>query len=414
MFTIQLPRRAGGCFKGFQCGSWTSFHIDDLHNNIEIDITELQNKPISEIFESSDIQQARPQNAASPEETLQQPTPGIDTLEIIRNCLPQAISRLRYELGHLDRTPKLNRHFGALLETTQGPLQQTTSKLLHVIRLRIAELMREQEVNEPRHLRSENWLQQAARPSAVLENATLSQSILQHLKQLATPLLAGLLAFCDTNNNLDVISGIDDKTLWVLELWTDMLRNKDFILNNYQTLAGEVSFTEYFNQNRVECRVQYLWCTRDSLRFTRSRMPFSFLYISLIDRILAVQLPMPLAPSQDTTESTRYRSPPSIQVSDPLEELRRKVQTTALQLFSALAGQLLVQDKWLLYFDSNSDVEGIAERYLHDYIMSVYPASSEQELEVKILFLSLNSFLLIFFLYLSLVWRFPNESSWLQ
>ena len=51
------------------------------------------------------------------------------------------------------------------------------------------------------------------------------RSLLQYLESRVTPLLAGILAFSDTNANLDILSEMGD--LWLHEMWLGMLANSD-------------------------------------------------------------------------------------------------------------------------------------------------------------------------------------------
>ena len=58
---------------------------------------------------------------------------------------------------------------------------------------------------------------------------------MQYLESRVTPLLAGILAYVDTNNNLDVLnSAVDSSEHWLRDMWFHMLSDSNITVLKYR------------------------------------------------------------------------------------------------------------------------------------------------------------------------------------
>jgi len=58
---------------------------------------------------------------------------------------------------------------------------------------------------------------------------------MQYLESRVGPLLAGILAFIDTNNNLDVLDGaVQNSEHWLRDMWFHMLSDSNVTQLKYQ------------------------------------------------------------------------------------------------------------------------------------------------------------------------------------
>jgi len=58
---------------------------------------------------------------------------------------------------------------------------------------------------------------------------------MQYLESRVTPLLAGVLAYVDTNNNLDVLnSAVDSSEHWLRDMWFHMLSDSNVTVLKYR------------------------------------------------------------------------------------------------------------------------------------------------------------------------------------
>ena len=60
-----------------------------------------------------------------------------------------------------------------------------------------------------------------------------SRALWQYLETRVTPLLAGVVAYADTNANLDLLME-DGDNLWISFMWLDMFSNADIAIIKYK------------------------------------------------------------------------------------------------------------------------------------------------------------------------------------
>ena len=61
------------------------------------------------------------------------------------------------------------------------------------------------------------------------------KAVWQYLETRVTPLLAGVLAFADTNNNLDTLGeALKCDVKWIADLWFELLAKADITILKYR------------------------------------------------------------------------------------------------------------------------------------------------------------------------------------
>ena len=73
------------------------------------------------------------------------------------------------------------------------------------------------------------------------------RSLWTYLIRKATPLLAGLVAYADTNCNLNIIH--EDHPEWIHTLWIDMLNDSEVTPLTYSDLPGEY---DHFSSSDID------------------------------------------------------------------------------------------------------------------------------------------------------------------
>jgi len=61
------------------------------------------------------------------------------------------------------------------------------------------------------------------------------RALMQYLESRVTPLLAGILTYIDTNNNLNVLdSAVDSSEHWLRDMWLHMLSDSNVTVLKYR------------------------------------------------------------------------------------------------------------------------------------------------------------------------------------
>ncbi|WAR07285.1 R213A-like protein [Mya arenaria] len=257
IFILQLPRKAGGCFTGFQCGRWHSVHIDDLwpENTQMPDIQDLQGKTVSGIFHSvvrkhsppSDIEEGQGEemdwtenggngrqqkyldphtvdgvneevdmmdidaefNTPIPDvqkdlaEHQRQPVLKLDGL--IMQCVQSALAMVKDKEGYTHReTERVDIVLKCLRHDNKS--EQGADTFLTGLQILIGQLLKEKEKTTEGDDIARLWMtREAAAAESINKAGTFRRSCLQTIISKVSPILAGIIAYLDTNRNLDLI-----------------------------------------------------------------------------------------------------------------------------------------------------------------------------------------------------------------
>ncbi|KAL3881513.1 hypothetical protein ACJMK2_027945, partial [Sinanodonta woodiana] len=329
---IQLPRIAGGCFTGFQCGQWHSAHIDDLraHKGEIPSILEMLGKSVGslmemavgtksadtadmEVEEVSGVERDSQRDAAMETDDLEteknntqlagqveaegmewegEPSSHVDLdhgnelQEVIRervdhkldvhslilSCIQPALAMVKDEEETTDRSTQ---RIGLMLFLLQQNPIEGLPTFLHGMCCHVATLLK---AKEKTAFRADSWLStEAAMPENISKAGTFRQTCIQYLESKISPILAGIIAHIDTNHNLDIIHSHITSGDWKARLWLQILNTLGAIQLQYSDLQSPTR-----QQELNEVVVKTTGC--EGQMFT-AVMPFSWLIYEQIDSI---------------------------------------------------------------------------------------------------------------------------------
>ncbi|XP_060085808.1 E3 ubiquitin-protein ligase RNF213-like [Ylistrum balloti] len=369
IFIIQLPRIAGGCFNGFQCGHWHSLHIDDLRPEGDtLGMSEMRGKSVGTL-----IHHAVQETAGRPTEVLmetdipeeednQHAQMDVDEEDIHLNF--NNVERYPSNPTHSHKLPVENLVLSciqaalAMVKDTKEDTKRSTDRvqqlldLLHYGKANLVSnnlvkgickhldvLMMEKEKSA---VNPANWLAAEAAKAEVINTAgTFRRAWTQCLETKVTPILMGIIAFMDTNRNLESLYKAKDGD-WVQQLWLGILNNTKATCLQYSQLVSP----GHTQQELPEVVVQHTGT--DGHLFT-AQLPFSWLYFRLIEDLL----------------STTINNKPD---TDCLEVVNSVKDILASQPLGIMLYPLMDRDR-----------RSVLKAYINDFVHMMYPVSSKQE-----------------------------------
>ena len=118
------------------------------------------------------------------------------------------------------------------------------------------------------------WLQHEALVRGRLqETGTFRKALWQKLSSIVSPLLSEVIAYCDCNENLDLVEGGND---WKSRFWLAMMNEEQITALEYESFLSPVS-RAFRERARVVCR--------GFGHNFKSRFPFSWLIKDTVDRL---------------------------------------------------------------------------------------------------------------------------------
>ncbi|KAL3881512.1 hypothetical protein ACJMK2_027944 [Sinanodonta woodiana] len=399
IFIIQLPRIAGGCFTGFQCGLWHSAHIDDLRAQDEEmpSIMEMLGKSVGTLMERA--VSTKPGETADMEieevfrtnrfamKINDMKTESVDTempsqaesegmeweskegeklpddhdlneghelqdvinesidhklnvRSLILSCVQPALAMVKDKEESTDRSTRRIELMLYLLH--QNPIEDLPT-FLHGLSCHIAILLKEKE--KKYSYKADNWLSsEAARPENINKAGTFRRSCIQYLESKISPILAGIIAHIDTNHNLDIIHSHITPGDWKARLWLQILSTPGAIQLQYSDLQSPTR-----QQELNEVVVKTTGC--EGQMFT-AVMPFSWLIYEEIDGIWRT--------AQENQE----------------EEVNMKVEKVIGLVKETKLGQMLETQ------EGNISLDDICCLYAQDFTYMVYLAQTQDEHEL--------------------------------
>ncbi|XP_060599995.1 E3 ubiquitin-protein ligase RNF213-like [Ruditapes philippinarum] len=347
VFIVQLPRN--GRFPGFQCGAWQSVHIDDLiPENLQMPAVEdmsgrsaasllkeavngfMENdsrtyeEETCTLYERKSVAERRSEDDIiasmdsletlglesrlpfSDESTQVQLNDGIlDVKQIdeksrriretkinikalILSCVQAALSNVKDRNDNTDRETDRVTLILKLLDNKEG----TEQSFLRGITMLIVTMLEAKEA-EAVFAKSEDWIVfEASNIDSISKTGTLRRSCTRILENKVAPILASIIAFLDTNCNLDLIGS--DQSSWKRDLWLAILHSPEALNLQYADLKLRES---------IEVIVKTTGC--DGHIFSAC-MPFSWSFISQISEIMKVELNHPN--DDETGDDSRVES----------------------------------------------------------------------------------------------------------
>ncbi|XP_052808691.1 E3 ubiquitin-protein ligase rnf213-alpha-like isoform X2 [Mya arenaria] len=414
IFIVQLPRKAGGCFTGFQCGSWHSAHIDDLfpESTQMPDIKDLQGKTVSGIFHSvvrkrsqpSDINEEQGEEmdwnengtTGTQQNNLDTRTgdganEGVDVMDIdaeintkilavpkdlaehqrqamlkldglIMQCVQTALAMVKDKEGYTHReTQRVDIILKCLRRVKNSEQVAGTDTFLTGLQRLIGKFLKEKEEKTGEYI-AQFWMtREAAAAENVNKAGTFRRSCLQTIISKVSPILAGIIAYLDTNRNLDLIQS---DVAWKQMLWTSFLNTEGAIQLQYSDLQSP--------KRRSDLGEMLVMTTGREGHMFSACLPFSWTMIQMIADILHGILP-----SDEEFEDEASRI---------VHEQDKKVVLCAKIVASMPIGKILnqlvdgiqvasVEQKHAIVFE-------IVEEYIQDFVHTMYYPGREDEFKL--------------------------------
>ncbi|XP_063441660.1 E3 ubiquitin-protein ligase rnf213-alpha-like [Mytilus trossulus] len=357
---IQLPGIAGGCFTGFQCGLWHSVHIDDIHTAPKDipSVAEMSGKSVSALL---DVTKDRPEVDMEIEsdhedrdiETMET-NEEIDLMDIhieektatkkqfkigylIKKCIQPALGNVKDPKS--DETRAVDR-LKIILNWMQVEEGQMT--VLSGIAKHMTGILKEKEQNTGIGRQIRNWLtKEATKPENLNRAGTFRNFAVQCLEAKVIPVLAGIIAFMDTNRNLDILANSNAQD-WQVYIWLQTLNDPKLTQLKYSSM---VSPTRHQELQEIIVKTTSV----DGKVFS-AKMPFSWIIFGQIEDVLRN--------SMETKEASDSDFNVVLKASDILQSL------PIGRLLSGIEGTYIHQ---------------VLKAYIQDFVHMVHPVQSEAE-----------------------------------
>ncbi|KAL8581506.1 hypothetical protein ACOMHN_042899 [Nucella lapillus] len=203
--------------------------------------------------------------------------------DLFRSCIQAAVAQVR---DAEEGTQRATHRIAILLD-----LLEENTQFFQGLHKQVASVLKER---EKRMFEAERWLsREAAELDTVKKAGTFRRSWMQHLENKVVPVLAGIIAYLDTNHNLDLLPSPPHSTTptpphspldpnsqppaWVGELWLSVLREMcEIRYQDLRSLSDKDELSE-FTVRHVRA---------SSLPFSAS-LPFSWLLWEFVEKAIA-------------------------------------------------------------------------------------------------------------------------------
>jgi hypothetical protein len=282
MFIIQVPKISGGCFNGFQTAQWYCYHIDDLLDDVNIgNIHDYKEKPLSKVFNSllNDDDEEM--------ETLNSENKRISLIRILESSIYSIcskvidISKSHSQEHSLSKDPSMfNYRCVNRVEILLNLFRNENSRFMRILIKLISKLQDEKESYSSTPQRSKAWIHnEVAKMQNIMKYGTLKISCRNYIETKLTVLLAGLIAFLDTNQNLNIL--INSEQDWIREFWLNLFDDETFM---------DLKYDRFFLQSSGMEKIEYI-CVDNRLSMKNDeiklKLPFSWLIKEFIDNLIS-------------------------------------------------------------------------------------------------------------------------------
>ena len=147
---------------------------------------------------------------------------------------------------------------------------------------------------------SRKWLaSDASRLAQVVRHGTLKSSCASYIEQRLGHLVSGIVAFADTNNNLDfLVSDVDaSKPVWLTNLWISMFADEQITQLNYNTHFVQRAANNAAGSGKERTEFVCLQTSKQLLNMTTSdkralglQLPFSWLIKQFLDELVYLKI----------------------------------------------------------------------------------------------------------------------------
>jgi hypothetical protein len=269
MFIIQVPKISGGCFSGFQTAQWFCYHIDDLQDDVNIgNIYEYKETALSKVFENLLPEQ---------HDTIKNETKRISLIRILESSIYSICSKVVDVCKRSQDEVVVNRCVKRV-ELLMSLFRNENSKFMRILIKLISKLQHEKEVYSSTPQRSKTWIyNEVARLQNIMKYGTLKISCRNYIEGRLTILLAGLIAFLDTNQNFNIL--FESEKDWIQDFWLGLFEDENFIDFKYEKFYLQSNGHEKVEFNCIDYRI-------NGAEF-QLKLPFSWLIKEFIDNLIA-------------------------------------------------------------------------------------------------------------------------------
>ena len=375
LLILHVPRVAGGCFVGFQAGSWIEAHLDELRSESHVNILsvrdlmnrrlssllseaheqeEYRNRPLTlaQVGEESAVTGGAMQNRSSAHVARTVQLSGNDrsllnSSAVIRACIHAAVSRLDVQQESID---KASQRVHILLELIPNGRNSRTNNCLIFFRellRRVKKLLQERDEQMEANS-ADMWVRnEALSHSSIQAGGTFRRALWLRIMGVITPILSEIIASIDCNSNIRLLS---DYAIgagnWLSSLWLDLFCCSQFGPLQYDDFLSPV-------QNEMRQRVP-VQSSGFSEHLFEAQFPFSHFVKIAIEEM--VQEARSIAESRhERLDIVLERVVDSSSIG--------KIVRTALTNGGANKNELV-------------------DRYLNDFVHMMFNAESEEEHKV--------------------------------
>ncbi|KAK7465937.1 hypothetical protein BaRGS_00037515, partial [Batillaria attramentaria] len=271
VFIVQLPRVSSTGFSGFLGGKWHCAHVDDLRTpSLPVPpIAALQTHSLAQLL--SRVTPSQVQDAETETEAPETEVAGfhIDLVHhILTSCVQAAVARVQDEEEDSGRSMHRIAVLLSLLEKTDK--NQFFTGLWRLL----TSVLEEKEAGRDEPM---NWLaKDAAQPDWIRRAGTFRRAWMQCIERHLIPILAGVVAYLDTNHNLDLLQQ-DELPPWVSNLWLRILNDESLV--NFR-------YSDMLSGNHTELKEFVCGSTFVAKNACASMLPFSWVIVEVIERPL--------------------------------------------------------------------------------------------------------------------------------
>ncbi|WAR07278.1 R213A-like protein [Mya arenaria] len=392
-----------------RCGRWHSAHIDDLcpESTQMPDIQDLQGKTVSSIFQNVGEKQSQHDEIEGEQgeemdwtenRTNGTQLPGkergigeggnmdVDVMDIdvefniqmlevdreqkkqdviklhglIMQCVQSALAMVKDKKGYTQRE---TRRVDIVLKCLRNAknLEQGVDTFLTGLQRLIGLLLKEKEEKKGGKYIAQLWMtREAAAAENINKAGTFRRSCHQTIISKVSPILAGIIAYLDTNRNLDLIHS---DLWWKRALWTSVLNTEGAIQLQYSDLQSP--------KRRSDLGEMLVMTTGFQGHMFFACLPFSWMMKEMIADILNAILP-----SDEEYEDEQSRE---------VDEQSRKVASCAKIVSASPMGKILNQLVDEIQGESQEQKHAfifeIEQEYIQDLVQMMYYPGREDELK---------------------------------
>ncbi|KAH3727158.1 hypothetical protein DPMN_053084, partial [Dreissena polymorpha] len=379
---VQLPRKSGGCFTGFQCGVWHSVHVDDLYpEDTRLPcISDIEDKALSELFlniqdgkrnlqgmEHHTISMRRTKVSVETKQNEDTVNGEINTMNehmqelvieiqdiknsvgIFMHCVQPALARVKDRSHFAQRGTKRLKIILNSLSRIDNNNTDRRNFLTGVV-FWLGMLLKEKEQGL---CLAKQWMtKDAAAVENINQHGTFRRSCYCTIVSKVKPVLAGLFAFLDTNGNLDLLTS---DLQWKRDFWVNCLNHKDALQLKYSYLQSHRRTTEHGEM--------LVTSTGFEGHEFKLKLPFSWLIIQTVDELLRDLV-------FDGRETDRIDKCTIGLRSGSIGQVLQKLEAES---------QPVIPNAEFENVPSPS-LKDVLYDYIHDFVQTVYNADGEDEL----------------------------------